>query len=230
MDQSETDTDSETPMGHASIWVQTHTIFYRPVPENDPCNYSSANAAKNTGGSNVLLPCGASSGASATRKGKGATGKSSNKKKGDDLWIGNGLFSFLEFKFCFFEFHRLLFLMKNTTDGVAPEVNSPIVPFLTLRLPDYVTVDDPSMDVLNLLRIVHAINRYWGSLYQLVDYKPILSNHELINSKLTAKANRQLQVRVLAHTWLFLILLGGGGQIADGYFFLLSIYIYINQQ
>ena len=40
MDQSETDTDSETPMGHASIWVQTHTICYRPVPENDPCNYT----------------------------------------------------------------------------------------------------------------------------------------------------------------------------------------------
>ena len=89
MDQSETDTDSETPMGHASIWVQTHTIFYRPVPDNDPCNYASPNAAKNTGGPNVLLPCGSSGGASGTRKGKGANGKSSSKKKGDDLWIGN---------------------------------------------------------------------------------------------------------------------------------------------
>jgi E3 ubiquitin-protein ligase TRIP12 len=88
MDQSETDTDSETPMGHASIWVQTHTIFYRPVPDNDPCNYASPNAAKNTGAPNVLLPCGSASG---TRKGKGANGKSSNKKKGDDLWIGNKL-------------------------------------------------------------------------------------------------------------------------------------------
>lgn len=85
MDQSETDTDSETPMGHASIWVQTHTIFYRPVPDNDPCNYASPNAAKNTSAPNVLLPCGSASG---TRKGKGANGKSSNKKKGDDLWIG----------------------------------------------------------------------------------------------------------------------------------------------
>jgi E3 ubiquitin-protein ligase TRIP12 len=25
-DTSETDTDSENPLGHASIWVQTHTI------------------------------------------------------------------------------------------------------------------------------------------------------------------------------------------------------------
>jgi hypothetical protein len=58
------------------------------VPDNDPCNYASPNAAKNTGAPNVLLPCGSASG---TRKGKGANGKSSNKKKGDDLWIGNKL-------------------------------------------------------------------------------------------------------------------------------------------
>lgn len=72
-------------------------------------------------------------------------------------------------------------------------MNSPIVPFLTSRLPECVTVEDPSLEVLNLLRIVHALNRHWGFLYQLVDYKPILPSHELVNTKLTAKANRQLQ-------------------------------------
>ena len=82
-------------------------------------------------------------------------------------------------------------------DGVAPEVNSPIVPFLTARLPEGVTVEDPSLEVLNLLRIVHALNRYWGFLYGRIDYKPILPSHELINTKLTAKANRQLQVRLV---------------------------------
>lgn len=124
MDQSETDTDSETPMGHASIWVQTHTICYRPVPENDPCNYTryhqfilfwncsrlqselemrceslpllinlinsqrnlfirSPNAPKNQGHN---LACSSSG---YTRKGKGASGKNSSKKKGDELWNGN---------------------------------------------------------------------------------------------------------------------------------------------
>lgn len=73
-------------------------------------------------------------------------------------------------------------------------MNSPLVPFLTARLPDFVTVEDPSLEVLNLLRIVYALNRYWGFLYQLVDYKPILPSYEFINTKLTAKANRQLQV------------------------------------
>ena len=77
-------------------------------------------------------------------------------------------------------------------------MNSPVVPFLTMRMPEYVTVDDPSLEVLNLLRIVHSLNRYWGFLYNLVDYKPILSIHELINLKLTAKANRQLQVKLKA--------------------------------
>jgi hypothetical protein len=89
-------------------------------------------------------------------------------------------------------FNLILFL---PSDGVAPEVNSPIVPFLTMRMPEYVTVDDPSLEVLNLLRIVHSLNRHWGFLYNLVDYKPILSNPDLINMKLTAKANRQLQVK-----------------------------------
>ena len=83
MDQSETDTDSETPMGHASIWVQTHTIYYRPVPDNDPCNYTSPNATKSQV-QNLACSIGGY-----TRKGKGATGKGSSKKKGDELWSGN---------------------------------------------------------------------------------------------------------------------------------------------
>lgn len=28
-DQSETDTDSEAPLGSANIWIQTHTVYYR---------------------------------------------------------------------------------------------------------------------------------------------------------------------------------------------------------
>ena len=174
MDQSETDTDSETPMGHASIWVQTHTIYYRPVPENDPSNYASPNSKNNvssssgvgSGASGLMLPCGSgASSSSSTRKGKGAAnGKSSSKKKGEDLLSD------------------------------APPTLSPLVPFLTIRLPECVTVEDPSLDVLNLLRVVHALNRYWGFLYRLVDYKAVLPSHELVNTKLTAKANRQLQV------------------------------------
>ena len=89
-DQSETDTESEAPMAHASIWVQTHTIHYRPVPENDANNYASASAGKSASGQSNLLPCGAG-GAGGTRKGKGSSSKSAAKKKGDDLWNGESL-------------------------------------------------------------------------------------------------------------------------------------------
>ena len=82
---------------------------------------------------------------------------------------------------------------------MAPDSHSPIAVFLSMKLPDCVTVEDPSLEVLNLLRVLHAINRYWGFSYQLVDYQPILPNFEFVNSKLTAKANRQLQVRRVFH-------------------------------
>ena len=53
---------------------------------------------------------------------------------------------------------------------------------------------DASLDVLCLLRALHALNRYWGTLYSngaAMDmpgyYHPIILNSEFTNSKLTAK-------------------------------------------
>lgn len=212
-DQSETDTDSETPMGHASIWVQTHTICYRPVPDNDPSHFggaagvghgvgagsgakaaaaAAAAAAAGFGAAGQALGC--SAGAGYTRKGKGTSGKSSAKKKGDDLWNGNPLAALVP-EHSFDE--PVGFLGHLTVDGVAPEAQSPLTPMLSMKLPECVTVDDPSLEVLALLRVLHALNRHWGFLYRLVDYRPILATTDFVNTKLTAKANRQLQVRLI---------------------------------
>ncbi|XP_055539751.1 E3 ubiquitin-protein ligase TRIP12 [Wyeomyia smithii] len=46
-DQSETDTDTETPIGSASIWVQQHTIYYRPV-EEDPSGTSKSGTSSSS--------------------------------------------------------------------------------------------------------------------------------------------------------------------------------------
>ncbi len=35
------------------------------------------------------------------------------------------------------------------------------------QLPATVTVKDPALHVLALLRILHALNRYWSSLYEV---------------------------------------------------------------
>lgn len=65
--------------------------------------------------------------------------------------------------------------------------------YLTSTLPASVTVSDPSLEVLALLRVLHALNRHYGSLYPPACYPIPLPTTEFTNLKLTAKANRQLQ-------------------------------------
>ncbi len=62
---SETDTDSEHPYGHAGIWVQSHTIWYRPAPEEG----SQPDTA------------------SSPKKTRSEKGKSSKSKK-EEVWSG----------------------------------------------------------------------------------------------------------------------------------------------
>ncbi|KAK3095400.1 hypothetical protein FSP39_014206 [Pinctada imbricata] len=143
-DASETDTDSENPLGHASIWVQTHTIWYRTAPEAEE---ASATSPKKT-------------------KADSKVTKTSLRRKTDELW----------------------------NDGHCPVMVPALNAYLTDKLPAFVTVQDPSLDVIALLRILHAFNRYWSTMYEVpFSTKPVLPYNEFLSSKLTAKANRQLQ-------------------------------------
>ncbi|KAI5642256.1 E3 ubiquitin-protein ligase TRIP12 [Phthorimaea operculella] len=63
-EQVDADTDTETPLANAGIWVQTHTIYYRAVEAAEPAKTDSA----------------------ATRKGKGQPTKLSSRRKPDLLW------------------------------------------------------------------------------------------------------------------------------------------------
>ena len=68
-------------------------------------------------------------------------------------------------------------------DGTAPTILSPLTSFLVPKLPDIVTVDDASLDVLALLRILNALNRYWSCLYYSVPHVHITNQNEFIHSK-----------------------------------------------
>jgi E3 ubiquitin-protein ligase TRIP12 len=72
-DQSETDTDSEVPLGNTGIWVQTHTIYYRPAPEEGPAVPSSSRS----GSQPLASTSAASSSSSHHRKGKSSSKSSS---------------------------------------------------------------------------------------------------------------------------------------------------------
>uniref|UniRef100_A0A8B9MWW2 E3 ubiquitin-protein ligase n=1 Tax=Accipiter nisus TaxID=211598 RepID=A0A8B9MWW2_9AVES len=78
-------------------------------------------------------------------------------------------------------------------DGVCPSVLNPLEVYLVSTPPENITFEDPSLDVILLLRVLHAISRYWYYLYDNAICKEIIPTSEFINSKLTAKANRQLQ-------------------------------------
>ena len=52
---------------------------------------------------------------------------------------------------------------------------------------------DPSIDVICLMRILYYLNSNWGKYVGLPTCGPVISHLEFINSKLTAKATRQLQ-------------------------------------
>ncbi|XP_015608368.1 E3 ubiquitin-protein ligase TRIP12 isoform X2 [Cephus cinctus] len=71
IDHSEAEADSEPPLGHDAVWVQTHTIYYRPVPEEEA----------------TTSPKPGSSSQGSSRKGKGKSTKISSKRKEDSLWL-----------------------------------------------------------------------------------------------------------------------------------------------
>ncbi|XP_078102552.1 E3 ubiquitin-protein ligase TRIP12 isoform X5 [Sander vitreus] len=146
-EERESTDDEANPLGRAGIWTKTHTIWYKPVREEED---GSKDAVGGKRGRAQTAPTKTSP---------------RNAKKQDELWH----------------------------DGVCPSVINPLETYLTSEPPETITFDDPSLEVNLLLRVLHSISRYWFYLYDNAVCKEIIPTSEFINSKLTAKANRQLQ-------------------------------------
>uniref|UniRef100_A0A672QPV1 E3 ubiquitin-protein ligase n=1 Tax=Sinocyclocheilus grahami TaxID=75366 RepID=A0A672QPV1_SINGR len=146
-EERESTDDEANPLGRAGIWTKTHTIWYKPVREDEE-------GCKDAVGG---------------KRGRAQTAPTKtsprNAKKQDELWH----------------------------EGVCPSVTNPLESYLISDPPEGITFDDPSMEVILLLRVLHSICRYWFYLYDNAACKEIIPTGEFINSKLTAKANRQLQ-------------------------------------
>ena len=52
-------------------------------------------------------------------------------------------------------------------EGVCPVIVPALESYLTPTLPATVTVQDPALQVLTLLRSIQALNRYWSCLYEV---------------------------------------------------------------
>ncbi|OQV21334.1 E3 ubiquitin-protein ligase TRIP12 [Hypsibius exemplaris] len=78
--------------------------------------------------------------------------------------------------------------------GVIPPIESTLDGSLTHKVPDFVTIHDPSLEVLTMLRVLFGLNYHWSEVYQpQAKLMPHLSDCDFINSKLVTKMNRQLQ-------------------------------------
>ncbi|RXG69698.1 E3 ubiquitin-protein ligase TRIP12 [Armadillidium vulgare] len=160
---SEADTDSEIPVSHSSIWLQTHTIYYRPIQEE-------------------------SSRPPSGRKGKIRV-EAKPKEERRTLFLR--LLSFIIiFNTVAVLLMSLYYITETTIIGGR---NCVLENQLSSFLPASVTVRDPSVEVLALLRVLYALNRHYGSLYPPAASPQPLLLSDFINMKLTAKANRQLQ-------------------------------------
>ncbi|KAH0624032.1 hypothetical protein JD844_007332 [Phrynosoma platyrhinos] len=146
-EERESTDDESNPLGRAGIWTKTHTIWYKPVREDEDSNKDCVGGKRG--------------------RAQTAPTKTSprNAKKHDELWH----------------------------DGICPSISNPLEVYLISSPPENITFEDPSLDVVILLRVLHAISRYWYYLYDNASCKEIIPTSEFINSKLTAKANRQLQ-------------------------------------
>ncbi|XP_039490077.1 E3 ubiquitin-protein ligase TRIP12 isoform X4 [Drosophila santomea] len=184
-EQPETDNESETLLGNATIWVQQHTIYYRPV-EEDMSSGTAAGAASSSGLGSSGVQKQQSTSSSASSCGNATSSCSSSS----GVTSGGGSTK---------KAHKSSskFMRKKTElwhEGIAPGVISALKPFLSNSLPaDVVTVQDASLDALCMLRVIHALNRHWEHLYGCVVRQNIISQAEFIHPKIMAKANRQLQ-------------------------------------
>lgn len=53
------------------------------------------------------------------------------------------------------------------SEGVCPSVTNLLESYLISDPPEGITFDDPSMEVILLLRVLHSISRYWFYLYDV---------------------------------------------------------------
>lgn len=76
---------------------------------------------------------------------------------------------------------------------VEPLDSSALLQFLQEDHPFSISTSDTTYEILALLRVINQFNDNWPTLYHKGFLRPVLSQTEMINNRLTAKLMRQLQ-------------------------------------
>lgn len=76
-------------------------------------------------------------------------------------------------------------------DGVCPSVSNPLESYLISEPPEGITFDDPSLEVILLLRVLHSISRYWFYLYDVSIYMQSCPGADFITSAWSPSWNKR---------------------------------------
>lgn len=168
-------------IGNASIWVQQHTIYYKPIEDEAQSHAHSQPGSSNAQSTRAST---SSSSSSSRKHSEKSSSKSQRKKLDAQAW----------------------------TEAVQAPV-SPIAQFLSHVLPkETVTVQDASLDALCMLRIVHALNRHWETLYNgNYLHEDIVPSIEFIHSKVRVGAPKMCNFLLFrgVFSWLLFQIFGG---------------------
>ena len=195
-----TDTDNETDnesFANNEIWSKVHTIIYRlQTPNSAATNKSSTSAAaatttpstvptteKRTTRTSLLSALSSATSSSVSKSSSSSSKRASNTQASTSAASST-----------------------NETTNNQLISNSNFLDYLNNTWQKNLTISDLSIDAISLLRILHALNRNWYLLYnsfskyaQIIQHYAhtaqsfMINANEFVNSKITAKANRQLQ-------------------------------------
>eukprot|EP00794_Sanderia_malayensis_P011042 gene11042-12207_t len=155
--------DDQGPLGRASIWSDTHTIWeYVPIVFPPPGFRRIPFEERGHSGYRTLSH-NSSAFPPATKKRSEASSSSSKIS------------------------------YKNSARNMDKERNPDPGNFLTDTLPAINSTNDPSLQTICLMRVLYFLNLNWGNIYEIYQPHAIVSIAEFLNAKLSAKVSRQLQ-------------------------------------
>ena len=213
-------------VGHSNMWTETHTIYYRPYVESQQAISTSGASSSNSssvtqvhltkrvprsqGNPTSLITSGPSDlrmnpstyhdsttttedqSTVPSNSGSGTSQTTTSGRRYNTRNSSSSLYSS--------HYQRTPVVRKKVDDlwaeGKVPPVACPLDPYLSPKLPQSVTLKDPSVEIIVLLRALFGLNRHWSWFYRngmSFNTHQVISNSEFINTKLAAKATRQLQ-------------------------------------
>ncbi|XP_065841096.1 E3 ubiquitin-protein ligase TRIP12-like isoform X2 [Oscarella lobularis] len=170
-EESEESGDEHNPLGRASIWMEVHTIRYRPTDILEKELEDVAVAGSST----------------ATRSPRTRSSKRKSR-------AGRGWRKAAKAPANTVAERPVPLLKRVDSTDLTVKKNGSLMNILLQHAGKDTGHKDKSSSALCLLRVLYLLNNKWPLLYDAVDVRrKILPTSEFVNSKLTAKATRQLQ-------------------------------------